>query len=232
MEFPSDTNGGSYIRMSQSPNGAENTSANARQTVYLYGGQTYLMSFKYKNENAEKLELLLYSDTVSGNEVKIPSKGINWETYEIMFKIERTGSYVLWAGSRNAKGTYCFDDMVLTPMKMLESKEIEFYTKCDTKLSNGAVNRIERKINSVAEATESITVKGEFKDQGTLYLCVYTNESGKLKLESVDVSKSFGFDATIATVLLPSGIEKRSLIVRALLWDENMKPYQSIYLQN
>jgi len=97
---------------------AENGTAILRQSVYLYEGETYTLTFRHKGT---KPDVSVFQSAASVNRINGWNGNFaNWRTYSLVFTAKQTGVYALQFNNNDSTGTNCYDDIRLFP---LETKE-------------------------------------------------------------------------------------------------------------
>ncbi len=92
-------------------------SANIRQFVFLEEGKHYRLSFQYENDKGYAPSVGLFTTASNGNTITewgIESIAGSRKQYSACFVAGSTEKYTLWLSDKTAKGTCCFDDVILT----------------------------------------------------------------------------------------------------------------------
>lgn len=194
-----------YIEMREN---TEDTSANLRQYVYLYAGETYALSFDFLGDEPEVS--VWYSDKRANTVAAWGKKASNWKRYTMYFTVEETNRYYLWFGGRNTKGIYSYDNIKLAPYT---HKGTKLFKEVGTLVSGGSVK------NVCIPFSEAMNLKGNVyawaENPDNHYTLIVSTYGKNNELIYFDFAKS-------GMVTIPS--EKVTENVKAFLWKDLLQP--------
>lgn len=197
-----------YIKMQENPRGE---SANLRQYVYLYAGETYVLSFDFLGNQPE---ISVWYSTQRANTVtEWGETALAWKEYTVYFTAPETNRYYIWFGGRETKGTYCYDNMSLTPVDFEKPLVGQMAGKA---VAGGCVE------NVCIPFFGTPTGEGEFvvlaRNTGSGNMLAVGAYSRKNELILFDITKEQG----LLKLYVPytKEIEK----IQTFLWNERMMP--------
>lgn len=194
-----------YIEMREN---TADTSANLRQYVYLYAGETYALSFDFLGDEPEAS--VWYSTQRANTVTEWGKTASSWKRYTIYFTAAETNRYYIWLGGKNTKGTYSYDNIRLAPY---EIDELKLFKAAGTIVSGGCVQNVGLPLSEAAMLDGDVFAMANNPD-GQYELMIGAYETGN-KLSYFNSGKT-------EIVYIPK--EKITTDIRAFLWNDNMQP--------
>ncbi len=198
-----------YIEMKEY---TENNSANLRQNVYLYAGQTYQLSFDFLGQQPD---ISIWNIAQQANVVtEWGETASSWKRYSVYFVVDETSQFCIWFGGKNTKGTYCYDNIRLEPV---ETDGPVLYREAGETVDGGCVDA------ACFPFTETQALD-------TDVLIIDSNKTGRQCWMSVGTYKEnemIHFDFVKGQTALKVRIPKEYATddIRLFLWNEKMMPY-------
>ncbi|MBQ7032235.1 MAG: carbohydrate binding domain-containing protein [Clostridia bacterium] len=196
-----------YIEMREHT--VQNASANLRQTVCLYEGETYVLSFDFKGEQPDIS--IMYTGLATNSVKSWGRTAPDWETYTVYFTAKQTGKYTMMFGDRTTKGTYAYDNIILAPFV---SEKGAIGIENDTLSGTGCVDYLFVPMEEAVEGNMIVLVPNA---EGSTLLCSLYN--AKNELQGIFMKETTGVYAKNRFCR-----QKNTTLVKAFLWNKNLSP--------